>query len=71
MSIVTYQICKEITVSMNQFRRHASFCTVYEAIFSKFINLKVHTNSSVSMTLSKWNDAPCYFYFTQKVLFLP
>jgi hypothetical protein len=61
MRVVTYQICKENTVSMNQFRRHASFCTVYEGIFSKFINLKMRTNIDVSMTINKWNRAHCYF----------
>jgi hypothetical protein len=62
MATGTYQICEEIAVGVNQFRRHASFCTVYEGIFSKFINLKMRTNIDASMTLNKWNRAHCYFY---------
>ena len=48
MTIGTYQICKEIIIRCNQFRGHASFCTVYKRVFSKFIHLQVWTNIHVS-----------------------
>jgi hypothetical protein len=53
----THHICKEITVTIDQFRRHASFRTVYNRIFPKLFNLKISINTHIStLIIKEWDN---------------